>query len=70
MVDARTSESGVFSTCLLLLPQTNNDLETQWRTTNYAFRRRIHEFEEAKSELEWQKKNVGTMYIQISVVYV
>ncbi|XP_065891426.1 tektin-B1-like isoform X3 [Dysidea avara] len=39
------------------IQQTNNDLETQWKTTNYAFRKRIHEMEEAKSELEWQKKN-------------
>ena len=45
------------------IPQTNNDLETQWRATDYAFRRRIHEIEEAKNELEWQKKNVRINYL-------
>ena len=42
------------------LQQTENDLEAQKVATEYAFRRRIHEFERAKDELEWQKKNVNT----------
>jgi len=37
------------------------EFKTQWRATNYAFRRRIHEIEEAKSELKWQKKNVSNI---------
>ena len=41
------------------LQQTANDLEAQKIATEYAFRRRIHEFERAKDELEWQKKNVS-----------
>ena len=41
------------------LQQTENDLEAQKVATEYAFRRRIHEFERAKDELEWQKKNVN-----------
>lgn len=40
------------------LQQTANDLEAQKIATEYAYRRRIHEFERAKDELEWQKKNV------------
>ncbi|XP_067679176.1 tektin-2-like [Haliotis asinina] len=39
------------------LQQTANDLEAQRIATEYAFRKRIHEFERAKDELEWQKKN-------------
>jgi tektin-2 len=41
------------------LQQTENDLEAQKIATEYAFRRRIHEFERARDELEWQKKNVS-----------
>ena len=41
------------------IQQTCNDLEAQWTATNYAFRRRIHELEQAKQELEWQQKNVS-----------
>lgn len=40
------------------LQQTANDLEAQKQATEFAFRKRIHEFERAKDELEWQKKNV------------
>ncbi|XP_050400773.1 tektin-2 [Patella vulgata] len=39
------------------LQQTDNDLEAQKIATEFAFRKRIHEFERAKDELEWQKKN-------------
>merc|ERR1711936_12386 len=39
------------------LQQTANDLDAQKQATEYAFRKRIHEFERAKDELEWQKKN-------------
>ena len=41
------------------LHKTENDLEAQRIASEYAFRRRIHEFERAKDELEWQKKNVS-----------
>lgn len=40
------------------LQQTANDLEAQRQATEYAFRKRIHETNQAKSELEWQQKNV------------
>jgi len=40
------------------IPQTNNDLETQWGALP-IMRRIIHEVEEAKSELKWQEKNVS-----------
>lgn len=43
------------------LQQTANDLDAQKQATEYAFRKRIHEFERAKDELEWQKKNVGSL---------
>jgi len=38
------------------IENTANDLEAQRIATNYAFRNRIHEFEQAKSELVWQKE--------------
>jgi len=38
------------------IQNTANDLEAQRLATNYAFRNRIHEFEQAKSELLWQKE--------------
>jgi len=37
--------------------KTRNDLDAQHRATNYCYRKRIHETEQAKNELEWQKKN-------------
>lgn len=46
------------------LQQTENDLEAQRIATEYAFRRRIHEFERAKDELEWQKKNVSYIHVE------
>ena len=42
----------------LTIRQTTSDLEAQWTASNYAFRKRINELEQAKKELEWQKKNV------------
>jgi len=39
------------------LQQCANDLEAQKVATEYAYRRRIHEFERARDELQWQKKN-------------
>ena len=39
--------------------QTTSDLQAQWAATNFAFRKRIHEMEHAKHELEWQQKNVS-----------
>merc|ERR1712180_254196 len=38
------------------LERTANDLEAQRRATEYEFRKRIHESEQAKNELEWQQK--------------
>lgn len=35
---------------------TSNDLEAQRLATQYAFRNRIHEYEQTKSELIWQKE--------------
>lgn len=39
------------------LEKTRNDLDAQHRATNYEYRKRIHETDQAKNELEWQKKN-------------
>lgn len=39
------------------IQQTGLNLETQWAATNYAFRKRIHEMEQTKLELEWQQGN-------------
>ena len=41
------------------LQRTTADLEAQWRATNYAFRKRLHEMEQTRQELEWQRKNVS-----------
>lgn len=41
------------------LQQTANDLEAQRKASEYAFRKRTHESQQAKSELEWQQKNVS-----------
>lgn len=39
--------------------QSTSNLESLWIDTDYAFRKRIHEVEQAKHELEWQLKNVS-----------
>lgn len=41
------------------LQECDNDLEAQKLASEYALRKRIHETERAKKELEWQKKNVS-----------
>lgn len=38
------------------LHQTDNDMRSQQTATNYATRKRIHEFERAIDELNWQKQ--------------
>lgn len=37
------------------IAQTTNDLNAQRNAANFALRKRIHEFERARDELEWQK---------------
>lgn len=37
---------------------TDNEVEAQRVATDFAFRKRIHEFEQALSELKWQEKNL------------
>lgn len=39
------------------LQQTANDLDAQHQKTDYALRKRIHEFKRAIDELKWQKQN-------------
>ncbi|XP_014352741.1 tektin-2 [Latimeria chalumnae] len=39
------------------ITQTNNELEAQRIATEFAFRKRIHEFEQAYDELKWQQTN-------------
>jgi len=39
------------------LQQTDNDLQAQDTATDYALRKRMHEFEKAIDELNWQKQN-------------
>lgn len=39
------------------LQQTANDLEAQRQATEYAYRKRLHEMDQTRSELEWQQKN-------------
>lgn len=42
--------------------QTDNDLAAQHKATDYALRKRMHEFEKAIDELKWQKDQV-TCYL-------
>jgi tektin-2 len=39
------------------IKQTTSVLEAQWTATSYALRKRLHEMEQAKQELGWQKEN-------------
>lgn len=55
MKASRHLREAIFAT----LQQTANDLEAQRKASEYAFRKRTHESEQAKSELEWQQKNVS-----------
>ena len=45
-----------------LIAQSDSDLESQRNATEFAMRKRIHETEQARDELEWQKKNVYSYY--------
>ena len=40
------------------IQQTGQTLEAQWIATSYALRKRIHEMEQTKLELEWQQEKV------------
>lgn len=42
-----------------LMAQSQSDLDSQNNATEFAMRKRIHETEQARDELEWQKKNVN-----------
>lgn len=39
------------------IQKTANDLEAQRQATEFSYRKRIHETEQTKSELEWQQRN-------------
>ena len=41
-----------------LIAQSLTDLDSQKNATEFGMRKRIHETEQAKDELLWQKKNV------------
>lgn len=53
--ECRRSES-LRDAIRLAINQTANDLNSQHNATDFALRKRIHEFQRAKDELEWQKK--------------
>jgi hypothetical protein len=47
-----------------LMAQSQSDLQSQNNATEFAMRKRIHETEQARDELLWQKKNVNlTIYL-------
>lgn len=48
---------------LLLVLQTNNELEAQRVATEFAFRKRLREMEKVYSELKWQEKNVSLLHL-------
>lgn len=52
------------------LKQTANDLEAQRQATEYSFRKRIHETNQARSELEWQQKNVNIDHFYLNYVII
>ncbi|XP_072276266.1 tektin-2 isoform X2 [Pyxicephalus adspersus] len=41
----------------LTIAQTKNELDAQRQAVEFAYRKRIHEFEKAHKELKWQEKN-------------
>lgn len=41
----------------MTIAQTNNELEAQRQAVEFAYRKRIHEFEKTHNELKWQEKN-------------
>ncbi len=47
------------------LQQTDNDLEAQNTATDYAARKRMHEFNRAIDELKWQKQQVGQFCLTV-----
>lgn len=47
------------------MAQSNSDLESQRNATEFAMRKRIHETEQAKTELLWQKKNTEKEIAQL-----
>lgn len=53
-IQTSTSLREAMNQCIL---QTTSKLEALWIDTNYAFRKRIQEVEQAKHELEWQLSN-------------
>lgn len=46
-----------------LMAESTSDLNSQKNATEFALRKRIHETEQARDELLWQKKNVRFFYI-------
>ena len=42
--------------------QSSADLESQSKASEYALRKRLHELERSLKELEWQKKQVFSIY--------
>lgn len=47
------------------IQKTANDLEAQRQATEFSYRKRIHETEQTKNELEWQQKNVSLSMCRI-----
>lgn len=45
-----------------LMAQSQSDLDSQNNATEFAMRKRIHESEQARDELEWQKQNVLLLF--------
>ncbi len=45
-----------------LIAQSDSDLESQKNATEFAMRKRIHETENARDELGWQKKNASVTF--------
>lgn len=48
--------------------QTTSDLEAQWTSTHYSFRKRKHEMDQVKAELEWQQKSVSETLLTITII--
>jgi tektin-2 len=51
------------------MAQSSSDLVAQRNATDFAIRRRIHETEQARDELEWQKKQVFENFRKFSFTF-
>lgn len=57
-ITAQITALGELKIFFCFVPQLQNELETQCRATEFALRKRNHQEEQARDELQWQIKKV------------